>query len=472
MTIPFVAVVLSAGQGTRMKSELPKVLHRICGEPMVYFPIEAANHAGATRVLAVVGHGREQVELEVTARLPKTEFVFQPTRNGTGDAARYAMEVLKDYQGWVVVLHGDCPLLGEQVVTLLTTAAARVAGRSKAIMVTSTLADPTGYGRIVRNAAGAIVAIREHRDCSAGEHLIGEVNPAVYLFDAEYLRQGLAGLKTDNAQGELYLTDVIAKAASDGVLDSVSWPMSDLRGVNDRFELAECEVSMRLRIARAHAVTGVTVRDPSTAYIDARVVIGRDAVIESNVTLRGATEIGEGARIDVGSVLEDVTVAACAYLKPYTVATKSRIGERAQVGPFSHLRAGSTLGADVHIGNYVETKNTTLAAGAKANHLAYLGDGIIGQGVNVGAGTIFCNYDGFNKHTTVLEDGCFIGSDSQLVAPVTVGKGAYVGTGTTVTRDVPADALAISRVKQENKPGYAPKLRARMEALKAAKNAK
>jgi bifunctional UDP-N-acetylglucosamine pyrophosphorylase/glucosamine-1-phosphate N-acetyltransferase len=230
---------------------------------------------------------------------------------------------------------------------------------------------------------------------------------------------------------------------------------------------------MRRRIARRLGESGVTIRDPATLYVDAEVVVEPDAVLEANVTLRGRTRIGSGARIDVGCVLEDVEVAPGAIVKPYTVASRSRIGEGARVGPFSHLRPESVLGPDVHVGNFVELKQTSMGRGSKANHLAYLGDGVIGEGVNVGAGTIFCNYDGFQKHVTVLEDGCFIGSDSQLVAPVRVGKNAYVGTGTTVTLDVPADALAIGRARQVNKLGYAPRLRAKLQAAaEAAKTEK
>jgi bifunctional UDP-N-acetylglucosamine pyrophosphorylase/glucosamine-1-phosphate N-acetyltransferase len=248
----------------------------------------------------------------------------------------------------------------------------------------------------------------------------------------------------------------------------VSWSAESVAGVNDRAQLAEVERTMRIRLATHFARLGVTIRDPETCYLGADVTIEPDAVVEPNVHLRGRTTVRAGARLDTGVVLEDVEVRAGAVVKPYTVAQKSVIGEAAQVGPFSHLRPDSVLGPDVHIGNFVETKKTTLGKGSKANHLAYLGDGVIGEKVNVGAGTIFCNYDGFQKHTTTLEDGCFIGSDSQLVAPITIGKNAYVGTGTTVTRNVPEDALAISRPKQENKLGYASRLRERMRAMAQA----
>jgi bifunctional UDP-N-acetylglucosamine pyrophosphorylase / glucosamine-1-phosphate N-acetyltransferase len=255
-----------------------------------------------------------------------------------------------------------------------------------------------------------------------------------------------------------------------GAACAVQWPAASVLGVNDRFQLAEVERQMRIRIAKKLGESGVTVRDPASLYCEVDVTIEPDAVIEPNVVLRGKTRVGANARIDFGCVLEDVDVAPGAILKPYTVATKAKIGESAQVGPFSHLRPDADLGPETHVGNFVELKKTKLGRGSKANHLAYLGDGIVGENVNVGAGTIFCNYDGFQKHVTRLEDGCFIGSDSQLIAPVTVGKNAYVGTGTTVTKDVPADALAVGRAKQTNKDGYAPRLRGKLRA--AAEEAK
>jgi bifunctional UDP-N-acetylglucosamine pyrophosphorylase/glucosamine-1-phosphate N-acetyltransferase len=261
---------------------------------------------------------------------------------------------------------------------------------------------------------------------------------------------------------------LVSQAARAGGVADLFWNAAELQGVNDRVELAECERNLRIEIARGHALSGVTIRDLETVYIDRDVEIEPDAVIENQVALRGRTVIGTGAHIDMGCVLTDVTVGPGARLRPYTIATSSEIGEQAMIGPFSHLRPGTKLGPETHVGNFVETKKTEMARGSKANHLAYLGDGVIGERVNVGAGTIFCNYDGYLKHTTVLEDDCFIGSDSQIVAPIKVGRGAYVATGTTITDDVPADALAISRVKQENKVGLAPRLRATLQARKKA----
>ena len=464
---PFSALILAAGQGTRMKSALPKVLHEIAGRPLVAWPVIAAKKAGAKKTVVVLGYGKEQVEASLRARFQDDVVTaLQPEPKGTGHAVQCGLSALANDSGYVVILYGDCPLLHAGVVTSLVNAAA-TSGK-KVALLTGTLADPTGYGRMIRDDAGNVIAIREHKDCTPKEREIHEVNPGVYCIDLAFLRHAIAGLNTNNAQGELYLTDIVADAAREGGVASLSWEMDDLRGINDRYELSLVASTMRERIAKAHGANGVTIRDPKTAYIDGDVVIEEDATIEANVTLRGKTTIGKRAIIDVGAVLENVVVHEGARLKPYTVGTDSEIGTSAQIGPFSHLRPKTKLANDVHIGNFVETKATSLGARSKANHLAYLGDGVIGEDVNVGAGTIFCNYDGVLKHTTTLEDGVFIGSDSQLVAPVTVGRGAYVGTGTTVTKDVPADALAIGRARQENKEGYAIKLRALLKAKKDA----
>ena len=461
MTQSVAAIVLAAGQGTRMKSARSKVLHEVAGRAMVLWPVRAALDAGADEVVVVVGHGREEVEAALaTLDDPRVSTALQPEQNGTGHATRCALPNLEAFSGTVVILYGDVPLIEPAAIEALVDAAQR----STLALLTCRADDPHGYGRILRDAQGRVVGIREHEDCDDEERRIDEINPGVYACGVDFLRDALRGLRDDNAQGELYLTDVVAAAAPS--TSAIAWPIASLAGINDRAQLAAVSATMRARIARRHAVEGVTVRDLDRVDIDADVVIERDAVIEPGVTLRGATRVGARARIDVGCVLEDVTVAADAWVRPYTVARSSSIGEGAKVGPFAHIRPGSELGPDVQVGNFVETKKTTMARGSKANHLAYLGDGIIEPNVNVGAGTIFCNYDGFSKHTTHLKEGAFIGSDSQLVAPITVGEGAYVATGTTVTKDVPADALAVGRARQSNKEGYASRLRARLARKK------
>jgi bifunctional UDP-N-acetylglucosamine pyrophosphorylase/glucosamine-1-phosphate N-acetyltransferase len=462
------AVILAAGQGTRMKSATPKVLHKVCGRPLVHYPVQAALEAGCGEVVVVVGHGREKVEAYLREAFgDRVKTALQKEQRGTGDAARAGMEAVSPSAERVLLFYGDVPLLevadvGEVAKKLDTDTTCAIA------MAVCTVDEPFGYGRILRDGAGQISEIREHKDLRTdAERAVREINPGIFAASAALFREALAALTPNNAQGEYYLTDIVKYATERGQrVAGVPSRADVMDGVNDRHQLAEVEERMLARIVKRWRVAGVTVRQG--ARIDASVTIGQDAVIEAGVVLRGATTIGKGAVVDVGSVLTDVVVDDEAVLKPYTVAQSSTIGKKAQIGPFSHLRPESAIGDDAHVGNFVETKKTTLKKGAKANHLAYLGDGVVGEGANVGAGTIFCNYDGFQKHTTVIEDGAFIGSDSQLVAPVRIGKGAYVATGTTVTRDVPDDALAIARLKQENKEGYASKLKARLKAQKEA----
>jgi bifunctional UDP-N-acetylglucosamine pyrophosphorylase / glucosamine-1-phosphate N-acetyltransferase len=460
---PVTAIILAAGQGTRMKSARPKVLHELCGRPMIHHVVDAARAAGAQDVIVVVGHGRE----EVAAYLARTfgenvRTAVQDVQQGTGHAVRCALPALSARADRVLVLYGDTPLLDPAELARLPRALDADPAAPLA-MLTARVPDPTGYGRIVRDAGGRVTRVVEQKDATEAERAVDEVNPGIYLARASFLREAVASLQPNNAQRELYLTDVVELAArAGGVAPVVARDPSSLAGINDRAQLAAAEEVLYGRLADALRRDGATIR--AGAHIEAGVVVEADAVVEHGVVLRGQTRIGAGARIDVGSVLTDVIVAAGAVVKPYTVAQSSTIGERAQIGPFSHLRPESHVEADAHIGNFVETKKTTVHRGAKANHLAYLGDGEIGEGANIGAGTIFCNYDGFKKHKTDVGPGAFIGSDTQIVAPVRIGAGAYVATGTTVTRDVPDGALAISRVRQDNKEGYADRLKARLKA--------
>lgn len=462
------AIVLAAGQGTRMKSERAKVLHEIAGRPMLHHVLAAAFDAGVRDAVVVVGHDRERVVASLGRFGDRVRTAVQDRQLGTGHAVGCALDQLGADTELALVLCGDTPLVAADELRALGGALASAEPTTSLALLTCELGDPTGYGRILRDASGKVRAIREHRDCSTEELGVKEVNPAMYAVRAAFLRRAVSGLEPNNAQGELYFTDAVALAASEGGAIAVrASDAGSLVGINDRAQLARAEAVLHARIADRHRKAGVTIR--SSAIVDAEVVLEPDALVEHGVVLRGQTKIGRGARVDVGSVLTDVTVEEGAQLLPYTVASRSLIRSRAQTGPFSHLRPESDIGEEAHVGNFVETKKTTLHRGAKANHLAYLGDGEIGEGANVGAGTIFCNYDGFAKHRTTIGKGAFIGSDSQLVAPVTIGEGAYVATGTTVTRDVPADALAIGRAKQENKEGYAARLRGRLKAASGKK---
>ncbi|MBI5537193.1 MAG: bifunctional UDP-N-acetylglucosamine diphosphorylase/glucosamine-1-phosphate N-acetyltransferase GlmU [Deltaproteobacteria bacterium] len=464
------AVVLAAGLGKRMKSQLPKVLHPVAGRPLVHYPIAAALQVGAIRAVVVVGRGRQQVEAYLQKAFgDRVSFATQEPQLGTGHAVLQALPSLPADASRILIVYGDTPLLVVSDLDRLCEAA-RGSADAPLAMLTCDVSSPQGYGRILRGSDGKVIGIREDRDLrSDAERALTEVNPGMYCVKASFLREAVARLKADNAQGEYYLTDLVAMAvAAGGVIDVPGSP-SNLVGVNDRCQLAQAEELMQARIIERMRLGGATVG--SGAVIDDTVEAEPDARIESNVVLRGATRIGESAHIDAGCVITDSHIGPGAWLKPYSIVTSSRVGAKAQIGPFAHLRPDSDIGEEAHVGNFVETKKTTMHRGSKANHLAYLGDGEIGEGANIGAGTIFCNYDGFQKHKTTIGKGAFIGSDSQLVAPVVVGDNAYVGTGSTITKDVPQDALAIGRARQENKEGYAARLRGKLAAAKAAAKA-
>jgi bifunctional UDP-N-acetylglucosamine pyrophosphorylase/glucosamine-1-phosphate N-acetyltransferase len=458
------AIILAAGLGKRMKSALPKVLHPIAGRPLLHYPVRAALDAGCDDVVVVIGHGRDLAQQYLqNAFDSRVRTVVQETQRGTGDAARVGVAALeKSNDRPVVVFYGDVPLI--EAADLRLVLEHKKASNAPLAIATCIVADPTGYGRVIRDERRKVVAIREQRDLeNEDQRVIREINPGIYVAEESWLRTILGELEPKNAQGELYLTDIVEHTTQRGAhVTAIDARESVLFGVNDRVQLFEAEKRMHRRIRAKHQRAGVTVR--GGALIDDSVEIEIDVHVDTNAVLRGATRIGAGVHVGVGAVLVDVIIGAGTVIKPYSVLETSRVGERAQVGPFAHLRPGTELGDEVHVGNFVETKKTRMDKGAKANHLSYLGDGVIGEGANIGAGTIFCNYDGVQKHTTTIGKGAFIGSDSQLVAPITVGEGAYVATGTTVTQDVPKDALAIGRTKQQNKDGYAPKLKARMRS--------
>ncbi len=463
-------VILAAGLGTRMKSDRAKVLHEVAGRPLVVWAVENALAAGAGRVVVVLGHQIEAIRVLLDERYGagRIEIAHQAEQRGTGHAVQAALPALASEPDdrIVVILYGDAPLLRPERVAELVRAAA--ASPAHLALVSTRPSAAVAYGRLVRDGTGRLLRIVEHADASEAERAIDEMNAGFYAIRLRELRADLASLKSNNAQGEIYLTDLAERAAARGGAAVTEAPFDEVTGINDRIDLARTEREARLRILERWMLSGVTIADPSSTYIDAEVgPIGRDAWIGPGVCLRGKTRVGARARIDTGSVLTDVEVADEALIKPYTIATESSIGERAQTGPFAHLRPGTMLEGDVRVGNFVETKKAHLMSGAKANHLTYLGDVSVGARANVGAGTITCNYDGFNKHRTTIEAGAFIGSDTQLVAPVTVGRDAYVASGTTVTKDVPRAALALSRVKQVNVEGWADRFRESQAKRKA-----
>ncbi|HVR19458.1 MAG TPA: bifunctional UDP-N-acetylglucosamine diphosphorylase/glucosamine-1-phosphate N-acetyltransferase GlmU, partial [Polyangiaceae bacterium] len=430
----FTAVVLAAGQGTRMKSAVPKVLHRLAGRALVEFSVRAAFEAGAVRVVLVTS-GHPDIDALVArtfAGQPVVLSVQNPPR-GTGDAARVGLEHVETER--VLVFCGDTPLVTAAELALVLGAA----NDADLALVSAELDDPRGYGRVLRAASGEVSEIREHRDLrSDDERRVREVNAGIYAAASETLRRALAEVRPNNAQGEYYLTDTVAIVARSGRVLAIRGPADTLVGVNDREQLRAAEETLFARIRARLGQSGVSIQ--GDARIDDTVLVAPDATLGPAVRLRGKSTVGAGAFIDVGVVVTDSEIGARAIVKPYSVVTQSRVGESAEIGPFAHLRPESDIEAEAHIGNFVETKKTRVRRGAKANHLAYLGDGDIGERANIGAGTIFCNYDGYQKHQTIIGEGAFVGSDSQLVAPVTIGKGAYVGTGTTVTEDVPDEA--------------------------------
>jgi bifunctional UDP-N-acetylglucosamine pyrophosphorylase/glucosamine-1-phosphate N-acetyltransferase len=457
-----IVFIMAAGLGTRMKSDTAKVLHKIAGRPMLHWVVTAARIAGAERVVAILGHQLETVQatLDASFGAGSVDVAHQTEQRGTGHAVLSALPAVANESDdrIVVILTGDAPLLpSERIAELVAACAANKAG----LALLSTRPDrDMPYGRLVRDASGALEKIVEHPDATPEQRQIRDTNAGFYAIRLGHLRRDLQSLKPNNAKGELYLTDLVAAAYARGGATAIDAPFSEVTGINDRVDLAQVEAEARRRINEAWMRAGVTMADPRATYIDAEVgPLGKDVWLGPGVVLRGKTSLGDRVRVDAGACVTDTTIAAGTYIKPYSVLSEAVIGERAEIGPFSHCRPGTRIDEDARLGNFVETKKAHLMAGAKANHLAYLGDASIGKKANIGAGTITCNYDGFNKHKTTIEAGAFIGSDSQLVAPVTVGRDAYVASGSTVTTDVPRGSLAITRVKQVNKEGWAERFR-------------
>lgn len=464
------AVILAAGKGTRMKSSLPKVLHSICGKPLLAYVVDSAFQAGVESCVVVKGHEAKQVRESLLGRYQAKEadsgesvdarirFALQKEQRGTGDAVAAAAKLLSGGARNVLVLSGDVPLV--QADTLKKLLSLREERKAPVVLASIELENPTGYGRLLRNESGQVQGIVEEKDASETQRTIREVNAGIYCFERNFLLENLPRLSPKNAQGEYYLTDLVALAAAQGLpVLSVNTAAEEAEGVNDRLQLSRLETLLRQRINEKHMRNGVTLRDPGSTWIDVEVELESDVEIEPAVSLRGKTRVAEGSRIGQGCVVINSTIGPRVELRPYTHVEGSRIEAGSGVGPFARLRPGTELGEEVHIGNFVETKKARFGARSKASHLSYLGDAILGSDCNIGAGTITCNYDGKNKFNTRLGNGVFVGSDSQLIAPVTLGDGAYVGAGSTVTKDVPADALVVTRAPTTLRPGWAARKR-------------
>jgi bifunctional UDP-N-acetylglucosamine pyrophosphorylase/glucosamine-1-phosphate N-acetyltransferase len=450
-------VILAAGLGTRMKSKTVKVLHRAAGRPLIEYVLDLASEVCATPPVVVVGHQRDVVQQTIGTR---ARYAVQEQQLGTGHAVLQAASILEP-SGLtgkrVLILSGDVPLTRPE--TLRRLIEEHQSAGNALTLLTMRLDDPAMYGRIVRGADGTVQRIVEAKDASADELRIDEVNAGIYVFDGDHLFENLRGLSNRNAQGEYYLTDLLATVRSAGhrVGALLADDPSEAMGVNSRADLAGVEAEIQRRVVQRLMSEGVTFRNPGTVVIDSTVQIGADTVVYPYVTLEGTTRIGTGCVIEPGVHLRDVVVGDDVHIKTGTVAEEAEIMTAASVGPYAHLRPGTRLSPRVKIGNFVETKKAVFGEDAKASHLSYIGDAEIGANVNIGAGTITCNYDGVRKHKTILEEGVFIGSDTQLVAPVRVGRGAYVGAGSTITKDVPAEALALSRTPQRVIEGWAKK---------------
>jgi bifunctional UDP-N-acetylglucosamine pyrophosphorylase / glucosamine-1-phosphate N-acetyltransferase len=448
------AIILAAGQGTRMKSKLYKVLHPVCGKPMVQHVVDQISHLQIENIVTIIGHGAEMVK----AQLGDTcSYALQAEQLGTAHAVIQASESLENKEGTTIVVCGDTPLIKAETMESLFQH--HLATGAKASVLTAKADDPTGYGRIIRNSSGHVEKIVEHKDASEAERKITEINTGTYCFDNQSLFNALKNVSNDNVQGEYYLPDVIEILKKQGEM-VVAYQTSDFNetlGINDRVALAEAESTMKKRINEAHMRAGVTIIDSQNTYIDSDVIIGRDTVIYPGTIIKGKTVIGEDCIIGPNSEIEACEIGNGTVIKQ-SVAHQSSIGSQVNIGPFAHIRPESAISDDVKIGNFVELKKTKFGKGSKASHLSYIGDTEVGEDVNLGCGSITVNYDGKRKHLTKIEDGVFVGCNSNLVAPVTIGKGAYIAAGSTITQDVPGDALSIARARQVNKENYVQKL--------------
>ena len=447
--MPLQVVVLAAGQGKRMHSDLPKVLHPLAGRPLLAHALDAARSLSPRQLCVVIGHGGQAVRDAVSGE--GFAWAVQEEQLGTGHAVLQALPHL-DGDGTLLVLYGDVPLIAPATLRTLVDAASRGA----LAILTQEIENPKGYGRIVRDGSGRVARIVEEKDATEVERAIREVNTGILAAPRARLEKWLAGLTNDNAQREYYLTDVVAAAVRDGVAIEVRQPAAayECLGVNSKGELAQLERRFQMNTAAKLLEAGVTLADPARIDVRGELSCGRDVAIDVNCIFEGRVSLGDGVRIGANCILRDVAVGARTEIKPFSLIEETQIGADARIGPYARIRPGTRLEDEVHVGNFVEVKASTLGRGSKANHLAYVGDSLVGRDVNIGAGTITCNYDGAAKHRTVIEDDVHIGSDVQLVAPVTVGKGATIGAGATIVKDVPPGGLTLTEAKQVTRPNW------------------
>lgn len=446
----FTSVILAAGMGTRMKSKMPKVLHKVCGKPLSKWVIDASEAAGADKVCAVVGHKAETVK-EVLGDV--CEFALQAEQKGTGHAVMQAIDVIKNSKGEVVILNGDTPLITAE--TINKAIEYHKNNGNQATVITAILDDATGYGRIVRDNDGSVLKIVEQKDASKEEKKINEVNSGMYIFDAQSLVYALDKITPNNAQGEYYLTDTLEILLSAGKKIG-GYAISDndeIRGINDRVQLNEAEKIMQKRINEYHMRNGVTMRNPESVYIEDGVEIGNDTEICQNVTIKSGTKIGSDCVIGSGSMLDRAVIHDGVDVLS-SVILESEVDEGTHVGPFAYIRPNCHVGKEVKVGDFVELKNSNIDDGTKISHLTYIGDSDVGKRVNFGCGTVTCNYDGKKKYRTTIGDDCFVGCNTNFVSPINVGDGVYIAAGSTITEDIPENSLSIARARQVNKEGW------------------
>ncbi|MDP2843036.1 MAG: bifunctional UDP-N-acetylglucosamine diphosphorylase/glucosamine-1-phosphate N-acetyltransferase GlmU [Acetobacterium sp.] len=443
-------IILAAGEGTRMRSHKPKVLHQVCGENILDYVIAVSQASGISEIGVIVGF---QAELVKESLPPQISTYLQQEQLGTGHAVLQALPFFEALEGNLIVLVGDAPLIRAETLTGLI--AAHETGGYAATVLTAEFDQPRGYGRMIKNRSGELLKIVEEKDADPAEKEVKEINSGMYCFDAQALILALKELKTDNVQGEYYLTDVIEILRKMGKTAGtyVTIDPEDIQAVNSRVQLAEAETVMRKRINQRLMEAGVTIIDPAATYVGSRVQVGQDTILYPGVILDGATEIGKDCVIGANSRLVDTKIGNNVTIQSSTIL-ESSIDDYTNVGPYAYIRPGSQIGKHCKVGDFVEIKNSTMADGAKASHLTYIGDGDVGENVNLGCGTVFVNYDGKNKHRTIVEKNAFVGCNTNLIAPVTVKEGAYIAAGSTITDDVPEDSLAIARARQVNKVNY------------------